>query len=579
MDAALGEPPRQATVPQPAKGVPAVDRPAADRRRGRAAEPRRRRVEPELDAECECADVGVPHSQPGSSPHSTSGPDPRPDSSGQAASGRAATEAVPAGAGAWPRGDREHFAWAGHLSKRASGRPGAGVRQRPARRISGSPVRDRARLEMPSQRHLHPPRQVDQGLVARLAVGVPNTPHGYDAWPMSREPRQGRGRNSLSPQRSPEELAALLAHMADVTGDPEPRAGGADRPGVLPSGFPAPVVTRRRKAPPAAKPSPAIAEIARPNGKPSRKAKPPSRSSSTSKQPAAKPDRTDVQSTSKAGPGDSGAGNGLIAGTPISQPSGSPRPARPSRGATPVGRRSIRRGDRPKRLDGDAPAEPRPRSRAAGRIGGAGRTGGTGRIAVVGRIGAASRSRHTSRRPRRFPAHSGRRRWTLVLIGLLALVLLALVLIGGSGNSPTSAGSKVTTIPVSTPSGATAPATPPAPPAASTSAATPSQPAAGASTKTKAKSTPAAHQAKPAAHKAKPAAHKATPAAHASTPPPSAPSSITPSSPPTTSSFTPAPVYRAPAPRAPPRQALTGAGSLSSGAGSLTHRRARHHKH
>src|ERR1700761_1816605 len=64
---------------------------------------------------------------------------------------------------------------------------------------------------------------------------------------MSHEPGQGRGRNSPGPQRSPEELAALLATMADATGDPPPRAGGKSRHGILPPGFPPPGARRRPK--------------------------------------------------------------------------------------------------------------------------------------------------------------------------------------------------------------------------------------------------------------------------------------------------------------------------------------------
>jgi hypothetical protein len=468
---------------------------------------------------------------------------------------------------------------------------------------------------------------------------------------MSREPRQGRGRNSLSPQRSPDELAALLASMADATGDPKPRSARAERPGGLPSAFPPPVVTRRPKAQPAAKGSPAAVEIAdkpvsrppsvespppppreirpqpparetpppppaaasvfatglptappepqkptiairippltRPNGKAKRETKPPSRSSSTNTQPTPmpdrtqvqpipKPDRTEAQPTPKPDAAGGTAGNGLIAGTPISQASGAPaRSPRAGRGASRVGRRSsgsIRRGDRPKRAEGDAPAEPRPRSRASGRIGGAGRNGGARRSNGAGRIGAASGAGRASRL---LPAQFTRRGATMAIIGLIAIVLVALVLFGGSSNSPTPAGSKPTPIPVSAPAGATTPATPAATPTApttSTSATTAAQPAAGASTKPKAKP-------KRAVHKAKPAAHKTAPAAQASTPAASSSSGSTTASSPPSHTFTPAPVYRAPAPPPPARQALTGAGSLSSGAGSLTQRRTRHRKH
>jgi hypothetical protein len=326
-----------------------------------------------------------------------------------------------------------------------------------------------------------------------------------------------------------------------------------------------------------------IPPLTGPNGKAKREAKPPSRSSSTNTQPTPKPDRNEVQPerteaepTPKPDAAGGTAGNGLIAGTPISQASGAPaRSPRTGRGANRVARRSsgsIRRGDRPKRSDGSAPAEPRPRSRASGRIGGAGRSGGARRSNGAGRIGAAAASGRSSRL---LPGQVTRRGATLAIIGLIAIVLVALVLFGGSGNSPTPAGSRPTPIPVSAPAGATTPATtpaPPTPPTASTSASTATQPVARTSTKPKAKP-------KPAVHKAKPAAHKTTPAAPVSAPTASSPSATTTASAPPSHTFAPAPVYRAPAPPPPARQSLTGAGSLSSGAGSLTHRRTRHRKH
>src|SRR5690349_15654024 len=79
---------------------------------------------------------------------------------------------------------------------------------------------------------------------------------------MSQETRQGRGRKSPTPQRSPEELAALLAEMADATGDPAPRHARASRLEGLPSAFAPPVVTPRTRVRPAPKASPPTAEPA-----------------------------------------------------------------------------------------------------------------------------------------------------------------------------------------------------------------------------------------------------------------------------------------------------------------------------
>ncbi|HJS93787.1 MAG TPA: hypothetical protein VJ741_05955, partial [Solirubrobacteraceae bacterium] len=63
---------------------------------------------------------------------------------------------------------------------------------------------------------------------------------------MSARSGQGRGR-SPSPQRSPEELASVLAKLADATGDPAPRAGrGAGRRATPPMAFPAAFVPEKQ---------------------------------------------------------------------------------------------------------------------------------------------------------------------------------------------------------------------------------------------------------------------------------------------------------------------------------------------
>src|SRR5262249_61139617 len=66
---------------------------------------------------------------------------------------------------------------------------------------------------------------------------------------MSARSGQGRGR-SPSPQRSPEELANVLSKLADVAGDPKPRAGrGGSRRGAVPIEFPLPDAPQPQSAP------------------------------------------------------------------------------------------------------------------------------------------------------------------------------------------------------------------------------------------------------------------------------------------------------------------------------------------
>ncbi len=266
---------------------------------------------------------------------------------------------------------------------------------------------------------------------------------------MSREAGQGRGASSRGRQRSPEELAAVLARLADQAGDPEPRersgggrrrSGSPLRPAILdaptqrvpepPRARPADPPRARAADPPQARPAdppqarpanPPRAHVAEPPAveKPAPVVDepapivepPPKREPPPPREPAAKsPD----------------AASGLIVGTPINRGDG-PRPPATTSSATggaraipkrrPVTIPKVRRGDRPGRARRTPIAGPRLGSRASGRIG----------------------SQAGARRRQQMPLRFSGRTLSIILVGLALLVIVLLLLTSGGGGGERAA--------------------------------------------------------------------------------------------------------------------------------------------
>lgn len=366
---------------------------------------------------------------------------------------------------------------------------------------------------------------------------------------MSREAGQGRGASSRGHQRSPEELAAVLARLADQAGDPKPRerSGSGRRRSGSPPRTPIADPPRAR----ATKPErPATPEPTPKREPPPRPDPPPPVEPPPPLEPAAK---------SRPAPD---AGSGLIVGTPINRAAGpeaasasGPRPAvtnsSTTGGARAIPKRrppsipKVRRGDRPGRAPKTPVAATRLRSRASGRIGGQPGSG----------------------RRQQTPIRLGGRTWPLVLVGLVVLVILLVVITsGGSSKHPA--------------------ATTPIKPAAAHVATTPVTPASGVPTVTQDTTQQTTAQTTPAvtpAHKAT-AANKPHHAAAKHTAP-SKPVSATggaastAASGNTTAATSPArsaaPYYR-PAPPQP--QPSSGSAGSSLGAAALLGHRHSHHK-
>jgi hypothetical protein len=376
--------------------------------------------------------------------------------------------------------------------------------------------------------------------------------------------------SSRGRQRSPEELAAVLARLADQAGDPEPRqrsGGGRRRPGspLRPAILDAP--TQRVPEAPAR-----VAERAAPRrtkppearvADPPRRTKPPEARVADAPPVAPKPAPIlappPKREPAAKSPSPPDTGGGLIVGTPISRATepgatarSGPRPpatnSRATGGARAIPKRrpaaipKVRRGDRTQRTRRTPIAGPRLGRRASGRIGGQPR----------------------ARRRQPMPISFSGRTFSIVLVGLALLVILILLLTSGGGGADRAA----VTTPVK-PTAASVPATPATP----TTIQTTTQQAA---TTTAAPAVAVAANHKPVASKPHVAAPKHKPASSPSkTASNAANANSTAATSPAQSSATP---YYRPAPVSQPRPTPGSAGSSLGAAALLGHRRSRHHK-
>ena len=230
---------------------------------------------------------------------------------------------------------------------------------------------------------------------------------------MSPEPRQGRARSSPSRERSPEELASVLARMASQTGEPEPRqgrSGSRRRPATQARSAVAEAPAERVPEPPAAvetppkratAPSPEARAAERPPSarrRPRQKPARPKRPPSARRRPRQKPARPKRPPSARRRPRQKPARpkrppsgprprrrprhrtsrrTSPLPSAPASQPLARPRPRQPPPATAPAAawspaRRSTACGSSPPLTPAPPPrpprsAGPRPHARSTGR--------------------------------------------------------------------------------------------------------------------------------------------------------------------------------------------------------------------